>query len=122
MKQILFLLLTISAFSCTKEHDDSIKGQWKFVESVDDTGQIYRLPTSEAAFIEFKSNGEFKVVDNTTTNYNQVLKGFNRYKVESAEVIKFYNTDNSDSETLEYLFHEGSLNISFHYAYNRFAR
>src|SRR5688572_19466756 len=98
MKAILLLILIISACSCNKEHEPTITGKWRTIESIDDVSTT-SLTTPENNYIQFNADGSF-TMDSNPYGYYKAFKQYNRYKIESGNMIMFYN--NSDTVVVPY--------------------
>ena len=106
MKNLFFYLLLCFAFGCSKADRDEnqLTGKWRLAVSQYSTGSSINTFTPDPqrpVFIEFKSNGQFKIdtthiylmFQGVTMYYDRYqLKGdtLNLYKINSNDTLRFF--------------------------------
>ena len=101
------MLLILSFFSCKKEKiPDSIIGKWQLQEIIGDSGgKLFTtsVGNTHEASVLFASNGEVVIKrSNITSPFLVHLAQFSHYHTEQNGVIRFYNSNGTDT-----------LNVSF---------
>ena len=116
MKKLIFLILVIILYSCSKQTEPyTIVGKWRPIEMMDDVhGE--RINNS-SSYIQFNGNGTLKIHSNGVRNYSfPYLESFNHYIIRSEDYITFYNSA-ADSIIMWYGVHD---HIYLYISYNRY--
>jgi hypothetical protein len=95
MKQIVLLLVVVSAIGCTKEKEpNSLTGTWRLtqINSSPPASSVYLYGTELS--IEFKAKDTL-VILGPKPNYTY-LQEFNRYQIINNDRIRFFNTSTQD--------------------------
>lgn len=119
MKRLLYSLVLILLFSCTKEQvPATIDGTWTIVESNIGTGsgvEVHRYAASSEITLQFAPNNVLTLTGANPGAARSPLWEFDKYEIRENSMIRFFQSSGTLEMTAHYTI-EGQLFLNYTWA------